>query len=568
MTIRTPDPAAPFFDVADPAFSVSSAEVRRAREAGWYARTSYGLAVLRYDQVSRLIRHPALRQGSRLWPAHHGITSGPFADWWASWVLNLEGEAHQRMRRLLSPAFSRRIVEALRPRFGELAGELADSFAGAGRCEFMADFAEPYAARVIAIMLGIAEDEWPAIAAESATLGLAMGVRIREHLPRIEAALAALYDYADTVIAARRREPLSPRDDLVTCLLKSQSQGDEGGLTEAELRDALVLLIFGGFDTTRNQLGLAMQVFLEHPGQWRLLGERPGLGAAAVEEVMRIRPTTTWVTREALDDFVFDGLDIEAGTTIHLFCESAGTDGGQAGGGEFDITATGRPPHFGFGGGIHYCLGHYVARADMATALTVLAGRLEEPRPAGEAAWLPDSGNTGPVRLPIAFTRRPPDGRFHRDEQDQPRGLFGMELPRGQAPGPLPDPAPPPGHVEQEPEAHHDRQEQQDPDAGHGRQDHDRDDHAQRGGQHVDPHPAHVAHDRPVFLGRDLARVPATMAGGAFPAHIVRNVSDPPAVTANGDQGTAHAGIVALRGGPGQIPAGPESRRPPGGSAR
>jgi cytochrome P450 len=307
------------------------------------------------------------------------------------------------MRRLLSPAFSRRIVEALRPRFGELAGELADSFAGAGRCEFMADFAEPYAARVIAIMLGIAEEEWPAIAAESATLGLAMGVRIREHLPRIEAALAALYEYADTVIAARRRDP---RDDLVTNLVKSQA--DEDGLTDAELRDALVLLIFGGFDTTRNQLGLAMQVFLEHPGQWRLLGERPELGAAAVEEVMRVRPTTTWVTREALADFVFDGLDIEAGTTIHLFCASAGTDGGQAGGGEFDITATGRPPHFGFGGGIHYCLGHYVARADMGAALTVLAGRLRDPRPAGEASWLPDSGNTGPVRLPIAFIGRPP----------------------------------------------------------------------------------------------------------------------------------------------------------------
>jgi cytochrome P450 len=399
MSIRTPDPARPFFDVADPAFSVSSAEVRRAREAGWCARTSYGLAVLRYDQVSRLIRHPALRQGSRRWPAHHGITTGPFADWWSSWVLNMEGEAHQRMRRLLSPAFSRRIVEALRPRFRDVADELADSLAAAGRCEFMADFAEPYAARVIAIMLGIAEDEWRTIAAESATLGLAMGVRIREHLPRIEAALAALYDYADALIAARRRDP---RDDVVTGLVKSQA--GEGGLTTAESRDSLVLLIFGGFDTTRNQLGLAMQVFMDHPDQWRLLGERPELGAAAVEEVMRVRPTTTWVTREALADFSFDGLDIKAGTTIHLFCESAGTDATQAGTGEFDITATGRPAHFGFGGGIHYCLGHYVARADMSTALTVLAGRLGEPRLAGKALWLPDSGNTGPVRLPVAFT--------------------------------------------------------------------------------------------------------------------------------------------------------------------
>src|SRR5256886_3710718 len=302
MTSRTAEPTAPYFDVADPGYSVTSAEVRRAREAGWYARTSYGMAVLRYDQVSRLIRHPAMRQGSRLWPAHHGITSGPFADWWASWVLNLEGESHHRMRRLLSPVFSRRIVETLRPRFGDLAGELADSFGGTGRCEFMADFAEPYAARVIAILLGIAEQEWPTIAAESATLGLAMGVRIREHLPRIEAALAALYDYADAVIAARERDP---RDDLVTGLVKSQA--DEDGLTRAELRDALVLLIFGGFDTTRNQLGLAMQGFLEHPGPWGRLGERPELAAAAVEEGMRGRPTTTGGTREGLGDFTFDG---------------------------------------------------------------------------------------------------------------------------------------------------------------------------------------------------------------------------------------------------------------------
>jgi cytochrome P450 len=425
---RAPDHAVPFFDIADPGFSVTSAQVRQAREAGWYARTSYGLAVLRYDQVSRLIRHPDLRQGSRLWPAHHGITSGPFADWWASWVLNMEGEEHHRLRRLLNPAFSRRIVEPLRPRFSALAAELVDGFAEPGRCEFMAKFAEPYAARVIAILLGIPEEEWPTIAAESAAVGLAMGVRIREHLPRIEAALARLYDYADALIADRQR---SPRDDFVTCLVQAQA-GEPGqaaqagqvaqagqaaqrgpgdaGLTAAELRDSLVLLIFGGFDTTRNQLGLAMQAFLDHPAQWRLLAERPELGPAAVEEVMRIRPTTTWVTREAMADFTFDGLVISAGTTIHLFCESAGTDPGDAGdagpGGAvagFDITAGERRPHFGFGGGIHYCLGHYVARTDMCEALTVLARRLREPRPSGEAAWLPDSGNTGPVLLPIAF---------------------------------------------------------------------------------------------------------------------------------------------------------------------
>ena len=392
------DSRVPFFDVTDPAFSVSSAEVHRAREKGWYARTPYGLAVLRYDQAARLIRHPEVRQGSVAWPAHHGITSGPFAQWWSGWVLNKEGGDHQRLRRLLTPAFSRRLIDALVPRFAGLAGELAGSFAATGRCEFMAEFAEPYAARVIAIILGIPEREWPTIAAESAAVGLAMGVRIREDLPRIEAALANLYAYADALIADRGSRP---RDDFVTALVQAQADGER--LTATELRDTLVLLIFGGFDTTRNQLGLAMQAFIDHPRQWRLLGENPRLGPAAVEEVMRISPTTTWVTREAVTDFTFDGLEIEAGTTIHLFCESAGTDPRAFGDAAFDITATARPPHFGFGGGVHYCLGHLVARTDMSVALPLLARTLREPRVRGEAIWLPNSGNTGPARLPIAF---------------------------------------------------------------------------------------------------------------------------------------------------------------------
>lgn len=397
--ILAPNPIPPFLDVADPSFSVRSEVVHRAREACWYARTSYGLAVLRYDQVARLIRHPSLRQGSRQWLAHHGITSGLLADWWAGWVLNMEGDDHHRLRRLINPAFSRKAIDALAPHFERIAAELIDSFAERGRCEFMREFAEPYAARVIAILLGIPEDEWQTLAAESAAVGLAMGVKVREHLPRIEIALARLYDYADAIIADRRG---CPRRDLVTSLIQAHEGGER--LTTAELRDSLVLLIFGGFDTTRNQLGLAMQLFVDHPEQWRLLKQRPDLGAAAVEEVMRVSSTTTWVTREAVDDFTFDGLDIAAGTTIHLFCESAGTDPAAFLGEAFDITAADRLPHFGFGGGIHYCLGHLVARTDMNIALTALACRLSAPRGAGEAVWLPDSGNTGPLKLPLAFS--------------------------------------------------------------------------------------------------------------------------------------------------------------------
>ncbi|GAA4083398.1 cytochrome P450 [Actinomadura miaoliensis] len=391
-----------YFDIADPSFSVQSELVRQARERDWYAETSYGIAVLRYEETRELLRHPKLRQGSVRWPAHHGITSGPFADWWSNWVLNKEGQDHHRLRRLLNPAFSRRLVDGLVPRFQALAAELVDGFAEPDRCEFVSEFASPYAARVIAIMLGLPEEEWPVIARDSGTIGLAMNVTIRDDLPAIEAALDRLYGYVDEAVAKRRHDP---HDDFVTALLRARD--DEDRLTETELRDSLVLLIFGGYDTTRNQLGLAMQTFMDHPAQWRLLAERPELGGAAVEEVMRVNPTTTWVTREALEDFTFQGLDIAAGTTLHLFTESSGTDPRAVPDGDrFDITAE-RPPHFGFGGGIHYCLGHLVARCDMSQALPLLARRMRDPRPGDGARWMPRSGNTGPIELPVTFTPAP-----------------------------------------------------------------------------------------------------------------------------------------------------------------
>lgn len=389
---------APVLDVADPAFSITSPQVHAAREASWYATTPYGIAVLRYDEMSRLIKHPRLRQGSVAWPAHNGVVDGPFAQWWASWILNKEGAEHHRLRRLMNPAFSPKLIGALVPRFQALATELIDGFAARDRCEFVSEFAEPYAARVIAIMLGLPEEEWPVIARESVTIGLAMGVTLKEDLPQIEAALERLYAYSDELIADRRAHP---RDDFVTALVNA-SREEDGRLSDTELRDAMVLLIFGGFDTTRNQLGLAMQTFSRHLDQWRLLAERPDLGRAAVEEVMRVNPTVRWVTREVLEDFEFEGVQLTTGTTVHLYSESAGTDPRAFAEG-FDITAE-RKPHFGFGGGAHHCLGHFVARSDMSEALPLLARRMRDIRLLPGDAWLPDSGNTGPTSLPIGFT--------------------------------------------------------------------------------------------------------------------------------------------------------------------
>jgi cytochrome P450 len=390
----------PYFNIEDPTFVIDSEDVLRAREESWYAHTNYGLAVLRYDEMSALLKDRRLKQGSAAWPAHHGV-GGPFADWWSKALLNLEGDDHARLRRLLSPAFAPKAIKEMAPRFRALGNELIDAFAGEGRCEFMSQFAEPYAARVIAILLGIPEREWPKIAEWGSDLGLSLSIAIREELPRIEAALEGLYWFADELIADRRREP---KDDFVTRLV--QAEYEEDRLSHDELRVSLVLLIFGGLDTTRNQLGLAMQTFLDMPDQWRRLAERPELAEEVVEEIMRLNPTVTWVTREAVEDLTFQGLEIKEGTTIHLFSQAAGSDPRVFENPGFDPEAE-RPRHFGFGGGRHHCIGHFVARMDMSEALRLLAQRLRDPRVDGEVKSLPRSGNTGPIELPIAFTAAP-----------------------------------------------------------------------------------------------------------------------------------------------------------------
>ena len=394
----------PFFDLADPAFDVTSDLVHSTRDDRWWVETSYGWAVLSYEQGVELLKDRRFQQGNARWPAQNGVPDGPFTQWWRETLLSLEGEDHLRIRRLLGPAFRNRAILAMQPRFQELADELVDGFADRGECEFISEFAEPYSARILCLLLGLPEENWPQLAHWADDLGKSFGIRIADDLPRIEAALEGLYGYVDEVIDKRQAEPA---DDLVSTLI-AVSTAEDGRLSRRELEVALVFLAFAGMETTRNQLGLALQILLRHPDQWRLLGERPDLGAQAVEEVMRVSPTVTWVTREAIHDVDFHGLRIPAGGIVQVLSHSAGTDPRAMPDPSFDITEQ-RPAHVGFGAGMHHCLGHFVARTDMAVALPLLARRMPDAVPEGPGDWLPVSGNTGARRFPIRFRAVLPD---------------------------------------------------------------------------------------------------------------------------------------------------------------
>ena len=387
-----------FFDILDPAFRVDSPEVRAAADAGWWAQTPIGLAVLRYQECLALLRDRRLRHGSLDSVVARGITAGPFFDWLRTTLLNVEGQPHQRLRRLVSKAFSQRTVDALRPFMRAKAHELIDGFAGDGRCEFMTAFADPYPAWVIAELLGIPAERFDAFLGWATDIGLGFGPAAAAERNRIDAAVTGIFACCDELTAQCRA---NPGDDLVSALIAAEPDGQH--LTTDELRSLVSGLVFAGQDTTRNQLGLAMITFARHPEQWRLLAERPELASTAVEELMRVNPAVPLVTRVATEDFTFQGVDIPVGTHVALFLAAANTEPDTFGDALFDITAQ-RTGQLTFGGGIHYCLGAWLARLEMREALPILASRLRDLALDGPVAARPHVGITGPIGLPLRFT--------------------------------------------------------------------------------------------------------------------------------------------------------------------
>lgn len=395
-------PTAPFLDLADPAFDTTSEQVHAAREADWLAPTSYGFAVLRYEEANELLTDRRFRQGNARWPEQNGVTGGRFLEWWQRVLLSLDGDDHARLRRLLMPAFKRQSILRMRPQFQRIADELVEGFAQRGRVELIEEFAEPYAARILCLLLGLPEGEWRQVAHWADDLGRSFGIAVARDLPLIEAALEGLTGYVEAAVEDRLAHP---REDLVSTLV--QAHAGDGRLTRDELVVGLVFLAFAGMETTRNQIGLAVQTLLRHPDQWRLLSERPDLGEAAVEEVMRVNPTVTWVTREATEDLTFRGVHFPAGAILQVLSHAAGTDPRAMPDPDVDITAArDRAPHLGFGKGVHHCLGHMVARVDMAVALPTLARAMPDAAPDGPGQWLPVSGNTGALSFPLRFTPR------------------------------------------------------------------------------------------------------------------------------------------------------------------
>lgn len=400
-TPRVGGPDAPFIDTLSAAYDDDiHAAHRRARAESFYARTPVGLIFLDYEAVHWLLHERRFRlQGNDALDLA-GIPEGPLRSWFGQILSNKEGEPHARLRRLVSRAFTPRQVERLRPMMRATAQEFIDSLTGRSTCEFVEAFAAPYPVRVIGTLLGVPPADFARFHAWSRDLSLAFGSRIGSERPRIEAALGNLCDYVDGLVAKLRR---APGEDLTSALIALESAGGDH-LDADELRAMVTVLIFGGQDTTQCQLACALATFARHPDAWHFLAAHPEHATRAAEEVLRFEPAGSGNPRTALEDIDYRGLAIPAGTVVLPSAPAANRDPAvYPDPDRFDLLREHAEPQLTFGGGVHFCLGASLARAEIAEVLPMLARHMPDLALDGAIEWRRGSLIRGPERLPIRF---------------------------------------------------------------------------------------------------------------------------------------------------------------------
>ena len=378
-----------------------AAQHEELRAKSWLVRGPIGGFVIDREHVQLLLNDRRLRSPLVTFIEMQGVTEGILHDRMCKTLLAIDGNDHTRLRKLVRKAFVPSAVDRHRPTMRSILESLVAPVLTDGRFDFTGAVAEHFPIQVMCDVLGVpAEDHedfttW--IKAIAWTLSLELAARFDE----AEAGMKQLDDYVTQLVADRRQ---TPRDDLVTELVAAEEQGDR--LSDDELRSLIIGLLFAGYDTTRNQLGLGMWLFARHPDQWALLADQPDLAAKAVEEVMRFAGAVDSAPRLVAEDFELDGYLLTAGTLLFLSTAAANYDPAAYDSPRtFDITAD-REPQLTFGGGPHYCLGAHLARAEMQEAFPLLAQAMPGLELDGEPVWRPPSGIFGPDRLPIRFTPR------------------------------------------------------------------------------------------------------------------------------------------------------------------
>ncbi|MFJ9113442.1 cytochrome P450 [Streptomyces sp. NPDC102283] len=363
--------------------------------------------ITRYNDVHQVLTDPRFERSPVHAPDTPPVLDSPSLLDSRDSIGRQDGDGHLRLRRAVGQAFTPRAVEHLRPWVAEVVDQLLDDLVAKGPpADLVTDYALPLPCKVIHRLLAVdhvpterlihwAEHAFPGASAASEDGDQARG---------------ELTDFATTLITERRR---SPGDDLVSSVVQATDR--EGGIPEAALVNLIATMVVGGHDTTMTMLSNSLLYLLtEQPAAWHRLGSDEQTAAVLTERLLHLIPLGDREERPghvlaATADIRLGGVTVRAGDFVTTDHVAANRDSAAFPGNPHDPDNLFTPlpkPSLAFGAGRHYCLGTWLARAELQLALHRLAGRLPALRltiAADDIVWRHGTVTRSPFHLPSAW---------------------------------------------------------------------------------------------------------------------------------------------------------------------
>jgi cytochrome P450 len=291
---------------------------------------------------------------------------------------------HTKLRKIVSRAFTPKLVADLEPKITEVTNQLLDEVAGKERLDLVADLTWPMPVMVIADMLGVPRsdrdlfEQWVnTIVAASGEVSLEDASDISADKRREDADVTTamgqvpeLMEYLRMHAAERRTKP---REDLLTKLVEAEVDGER-------LSDNVVVnfsreLLVAGHLTTSATIGNMTLCLDAHPEQLARVRANPDLIPGAVEETLRYAGPLVGSARATAADTELAGVKIPKKSLVRLWLGASGRDERV-----FDRPHEFDPgrdpnPHLGFGRGFHVCIGAPLARLEARIGLRLLLDR-------------------------------------------------------------------------------------------------------------------------------------------------------------------------------------------------
>ncbi|GAA1859110.1 cytochrome P450 [Pseudonocardia ailaonensis] len=276
------------------------------------------------------------------------------------WVpVNVDPPQHGQWRKLLGPLFSPSSVRDRQANIQKWCTTYLDQLGEEG-CEFIEEFAFRYPTSVFMDLVGFpASDTAQFLAWEDATVR-APNWADQAEVSRVVGEILA---YFQEYIAHRRAHP---GDDIIS--QATQWEIDGKAVTDEEIQSLCLLLFMAGLDTVAMQTSFSFLHLATHPEDQQKLRENPDLAPSTIEEMMRLYSLVA-TSRKVTEDVDFHGVQLHKDQMVWLPLWMSNRDPRLLENPNEAKIDRKNNPNWGFGVGIHRCLGAHLAREEMRIAL-------------------------------------------------------------------------------------------------------------------------------------------------------------------------------------------------------